>query len=521
MKKAYIVLGILVIGLLTSCIKDNSSPASNKDLSIKASVDNLDTKTTYNKSGSTYEFSWVTNDVISVMLIDGESNRDRYAYKTTEETPGASTTFNPNGSLDSKWSPAEYAFYPANTNGFTYPNNTANPSLTLGDNTVTQANPYSAIPMIGTNNGDNTFSFKAATGVLKVTFTNLPSALVGNDLTLELVTGQNGGSTHLKGVCTFPGDNKTLAITSEGNAQKAVTMSVTDASSVTFFVPIPACTIAAKDMKLALKSSAMASYFSGAGYFFNNFVNPSAITISRGVVSELPTIDYSSIGETLTFTGTPAAPKVTLVKGPRVSRVQYVVATTEAAGVTAFGTSYEELTTNGETTVAAPASTGAYYIVYRLVNPEGGYIKYGSIPFAYVAAAADLAGTYKVSANTSFGFIIAASDDANYDVMMTQYISTSDTYNGISGKVYGTWNATTGELSFAKDQKLGDYYVCSAENISTSTAFTPDDNLVFQLKNQIGASNKLVFYCGRKFGIAATGYVGTGQQFNPDNYLQQ
>ena len=522
MKKTYIIFGMMVIGSLTACNKDYSSPAANKDFSIKANVDNLNTKTTYNKSGSTYAFSWVQNDIISVMLIDATSNRDRFEYQTTEATPGASTTFNPRSSLDSKWNPAEYAFYPANTNGFTYPNNTASPTLTLGDNTVEQANPYAAIPMIGKNNGDNTFSFKAATGVLKVTFTNLPAELEGNSLTLELTTGQNGGSTSLSGQCSFPADNKTLTITSNGNQQKSVTMSVADASSVSFFVPIPECTIVAKDMKIALRSTVMTSTFSSLyGYFFDNFVNPSAITITRGVVSELPTIDFSAIRETLTFTGTPVAPKVTLAKGPRVSKVQYVVATSESAGVSAFSTSYEELTTNGETNVPAPASTGSYYIVYRLVNPEGTYIKYGSIPFAYVANANDLAATYKVSGAPNFGFILEASDKLSYAVKMTQYISTNATYNGITGNVYGNWNGETGELSFEKNQKLGDYYVCSAEAINTGYVCTPDDYLVFQLMHQVGTNNKLVFSCGRKFGIVNSTYTGTGQQFNPGNYLQQ
>ncbi len=385
MKKTYIILSILVIGSLTACKKEYSSSDVFKDLSIKATVTNLDTKTTYNKSGSTYEFSWVQNDVISVMLIDGASNRDRFNYTTTEATPGASAVFNPAAALDAKWSLAEYAFYPANTNGFTYPNKTASPTLTLGENInlANDSNPYAAIPMIGVNNGDGTFSFKAGTGVLKVSFTNLPAGVSGHDLHLELKTA----STYLTGACTFPIDDKMLSISSSGGRVKKVNYtSVADASAVSFFVPIPACTIPAKDLTFVLRCSTLPTTFSSGVYFFDNFVNPQAITIERGVVSELPAIDVTSITNCLSFTGTSTAPKVTLIKGARVSKVRYSVATTIAAGIDNLKNTpaaVVELDTNGETPVANPASSGDYYIVYTVMSPEGKIINYNYLQFTY------------------------------------------------------------------------------------------------------------------------------------------
>ena len=527
MKK--IIVFAASIMLLFSCNKSESDSIIEETSTlplIKAYVeDPLETKTTYDKVGSSYVFSWVTGDVVSVRLVKSGPYYDRWEYKA--QTSDASTTLSPDSTPGGEWSLSDYAFYPKpGTLGFNYTNDHENsgPSISLGDiNNVEQSNPYKAIPLIGVNKGDNTYAFKAATGVLKVTYTKLPTSLAGQTLALQIVAGQNGGSTYVNGTCAFPADHCTLSITSSGSNQKMIYCTVTDPSEVSFYVPIPECTIAAKDMKFTLWNSSL-------GWFFDHFVNPKQIDIVRGVVTELPVIDYAAVQGSLSYTGNLAAPKVTLSKGPRVAKVKYTVATDVSTGNSNLDSDINvvSLTTNGETLVPTPASTGSYYIVYRVYNSKEELITSGSFPFAYISSTiSEVAGTYDIaSVGSNWGLVLAEeTSEPGYNVKITQYISNNDTYNGISGNVYGVLDREAGTLSFAKDQILSKsantYYVVGAATIYTGSVCTPNDYLIFQVQNIVGKSNKLVFYCSTKFGIVDTDHKGTGQQFNPTYYYQK
>ncbi len=540
MKKYFFALCALAIIPFTSCQKTQNSPSLespetlSEPLKIVANVDKLDTKTTYEKSGDVYEFSWVKNDRISVIIRDG-STYDRWEFETTADNPGASATFTSTGSLAAKWNIDNYAFYPKpNTGGFNYPNHDASPAITLSQemSLADDSNPMQFIPMIGENNGDGSFDFKAATGVIKVSFTNLPSSITGHNLYLDLVTGQNGGTTPMSGVCAFPADKKTLAITSSPSQTKTIIYSsVTNASSVDFYFPIPACTIAARDMKLVLWNATL-------GYFFDHFVNPQEIVVERGVVSELPAINYSAIQGSLTYTGSLSTPKVTLTKGPRVAKVKYTIANTVTAGKTNLtnGIDVVELTSNGETTVTAPAASGSYYIVYNVLNSADELITTGSIPFAHIKSVADIAGTYKIGTGaTNYTFDVAdASEHGENHVKITQFNTDNgsySTYDGITGSIYGVFNPTDGTLTFAMDdnnyltKEANNYYVVGANSISTGTTVTADSNLVFRVANKVNDSNnKLVFSClSTVFGITTTDKKGSGLQFssNSNYYFQQ
>lgn len=528
MKKSFLFISALAT-IVISCQKNGTGTIENNDSirTIKAIVETeFATKTTYDKNGESYNFSWVSGDVVSVRLVKDNAGTpyfDRWEYKA--DATAAVSTLTASSVPSSEWSLSSYAFYPKpGTLGFNYTNDHSNagPSIALSDFSVSQDNPYQVIPMIGVNKGDNTYSFKAATGVLKVTYTNLPASLEGGTLSLQLVTGQNGGTTNINGTCAFPSDEKTLAITSNGSNTKYISYTVTDPSEVSFYVPIPECTLAAKDIKFTL-------YNSSLGWFFDHFVNPKEITIERGVVSELPVIDFGAIQGSLSYTGNPGQPKITIKKGPRVAKVQYTVAKSESDGNTNLsnGTDVIELVDNGDYNIT-PATSGSYYIVCRMLNSKDELIASKSIPFAYVSSnLSEIVGTYNIANKTSsWSFVLAEeTSEPGYNVKITQYNSNNSTYNSIAGNVYGILDAAAGTLTFPKGQKLSngttDYYVVGAKTINTGNVCVPDDNLVFNIQNIVGDSNKLVLYCSTKFGIVTMELKGTGQQFNPGYYYQQ
>ena len=414
---------------------------------IRATVDgSLDTKTTYNKVGSTYEFSWVADDLISVLLIDASNNRDRFEYKTTET--GASATFTPRSTLGAKWSPAEYAFYPSNTNGLSYPNNTASPNITLGGSdyssaiVITQSNPFMAIPMIGVNQGDGTFKFKAATGILKVTFTNLPTAITGQDLYLQVVSGVNSGTTPLSGTCTFPADDCTLAITSNTSHEKWMKCNITDPTEVVFYVPIPKSTLAANDVKFTLWNGTL-------GWFLDYFTNPKAIEVERGVVTELPAIDYEAISNSLSLSGQYGNTKLLLTKGPRVAKVQYGLGTTSAEAEANLSSSPTTLTENGLHSMAGLSSSGTYYVAYKLLNKSDKAIHSGVLPaFNYLSSVvSDVCGVYKINNSDSYKLTLSISTDTSKGNIMISHYENA-TYDK-DMETFGTYNNLTGTIVFS------------------------------------------------------------------------
>ena len=118
MKKISLVIAALAAVFAVSCNKeiatpqtpDTSAPAGMKLVTITASVEGADTKTSYTDNGDGKGlFSWTKGDQISVRCIDGSSNRKYFTF-TANET-GLSVTFT--GSIPEDYTLEAEAFFPA------------------------------------------------------------------------------------------------------------------------------------------------------------------------------------------------------------------------------------------------------------------------------------------------------------------------------------------------------------------------------------------------------------------------
>lgn len=169
MKKITVILAALAAAFAVSCTKeapetqlpqDQNAPAGMKQVTITASIEGADTKTSYDAEG---KFSWTKGDKISVMGTD-------YGFYTlTATSDGPTTTF-------AGWIPEgvtlrQEAFYPADeatnrTDGSYYFNIPMYKDLSQS---------FSADLPMGAYSGTANYEFKHITGAALLTFTNFPA----------------------------------------------------------------------------------------------------------------------------------------------------------------------------------------------------------------------------------------------------------------------------------------------------------------------------------------------------------
>lgn len=169
MKKITVILAALAAAFAVSCTKetpeaqlpqDQDAPAGIKQVTITASIEGADTKTSYDDAG---KFSWTKGDKISVMGTD-------YGFYTlTATSDGPTTTF-------AGWIPEgvtlrQEAFYPADeatnrTDGSYYFNIPMYKDLSQS---------FSADLPMGAYSGTANYEFKHITGAALLTFTNFPA----------------------------------------------------------------------------------------------------------------------------------------------------------------------------------------------------------------------------------------------------------------------------------------------------------------------------------------------------------
>lgn len=169
MKKITVILAALAAAFAVSCTKetpeaqlpqDQNAPAGMKQVTITASIEGADTKTSYDDAG---KFSWTKGDKISVMGTD-------YGFYTlTATSDGPTTTF-------AGWIPEgvtlrQEAFYPADeatnrTDGSYYFNIPMYKDLSQS---------FSADLPMGAYSGTANYEFKHITGAALLTFTNFPA----------------------------------------------------------------------------------------------------------------------------------------------------------------------------------------------------------------------------------------------------------------------------------------------------------------------------------------------------------
>jgi len=184
MKKSIVFLFIAGI-FFCSCTKEVDNEPTEQHIK---EVDNqrvLTITSTLSDVKTTYEgertFKWIEGDVIGVYMTLGETSG---VYEFTAAATGASVKFThvltdeeqaALGSGEPVY--GTHAYYPYNSGdvSITVGGTDANPTVTLAG-TITQptTNPMSVIPMVGKNDGFDTYSFVAITGILKLTISDMP-----------------------------------------------------------------------------------------------------------------------------------------------------------------------------------------------------------------------------------------------------------------------------------------------------------------------------------------------------------
>ena len=169
MKKITVILAALAAAFAVSCTKeapeaqlpqDQNAPAGMKQVTITASIEGVDTKTSYDDAG---KFSWTKGDKISVMGTD-------YGFYTlTATSDGPATTFT--GWIPEGVTLRQEAFYPADeatnrTDGSYYFNIPMYKDLSQS---------FSADLPMGAYSGTANYEFKHITGAALLTFTNFPA----------------------------------------------------------------------------------------------------------------------------------------------------------------------------------------------------------------------------------------------------------------------------------------------------------------------------------------------------------
>ena len=248
---------------------------------IKTLVDNIESKTSYAEETT---FSWVKGDIVSVQLKkDASYNKWRFTADESTSTSNLTSTKNTSNQnhADLGWSIGQYAFYP----NALAPTNAEIPAITLpGSINQNMSNPLSNVPLIGINQGDETFKFKSGTGVLKLTFRNVFATINR----LELVSNKKASGFMLSGNSTF--DPSTYKI--EGGSSNVIYVipsSVSNGGDIVFYVPVPEGTIPENDLKIALYANG------GFGYFLDNVYNPGPIEIERGIITNTPVIPLNPL----------------------------------------------------------------------------------------------------------------------------------------------------------------------------------------------------------------------------------
>lgn len=408
-KTLFIIAGFAAI-LLASCSKEedvntsNTTPVVDNGLSFKAFVEDDDiTKSSYAGEST---FSWTGAECVSMQLIkksDG-TTRDRWLFYNETEAGGSSARFLSSGSLNSEtWGLGDYAFYPfpGNSNcperlktwnvGSWQAVNSGTAEQRLKNVIVSNyyrssvSNPLQFVPMIGYKDGED-FAFHTATGILKITVTDIDSRLS------KVQLYSNGQK--LNGTFTMTGEGTAayIAMTSSATASENVIESLyTDWSSETelpFYFPVPVGELAAAfEIRL----------LDGDSNVLRTVRAPSAITIERNRISEitkkivLPAEDFSA---TITPGGTSAAIEATVDIAADATSVKVVLAASESAGLTLIDNDDASVVTfaDGETKslpMTNISSSGTAYIVAKTYS--GATEKLSSSTAVYVISASDAA----------------------------------------------------------------------------------------------------------------------------------
>ena len=422
MKKVFSIISIFGLAIITlSCDKG----LSEKDIQVNDQVDENYvpasfgayvagseaelTKTTYLSETT---FNWVGDEVVSVNLITNSTNQEdqRYDfYADVDESDKAAATFyaaDKQGGMtlslgeSGTYSLGHYAFYPGQSSatlqngkvlsfniGTVIKTSAGASNVKISDTFKhSVAHPMRVIPLIGENDGTGNFSFHAATGILKITVSNIDERLAKVQLYApgQKITGTFGISTVDEKTCYVMGESTT-------EAENKMTLALTDRNSETelpFYFPVPVGTLNA-GFKINLLDA--------NDNILRTATCKSNISIVRNFISEmtkaipLPDEDFSA---TITAGGKSNAPEATVNITKDATSVKVVVATSEAAGLALIEANDAAVVSFGSSGTKSLAMTnitasGTNYIVAQTYKDDVAKLSY-SIP-VYLITAADVA----------------------------------------------------------------------------------------------------------------------------------
>ena len=199
MKKLTFIFAALAAAFAVSCTKeapvaDVDAPAAvgMKTVTITASIDDLDTKTSYDADG---KFSWTKGDQISVLCSE---NGTKKFYTFTAQATGASVAFSGLLPETAELAYDKYAFYPADENHEFVPG-------VEGATDGTQYSSYyynvpeymdlSEVPSAGLPMGAGSpegYVFKHMTGAALFKFTNVPDEFDAVEISFSQALKFNG-----------------------------------------------------------------------------------------------------------------------------------------------------------------------------------------------------------------------------------------------------------------------------------------------------------------------------------------
>ncbi len=293
---SFSILGIALL-MSAACAKveepavDQPVPAESADFQIMATIDNnsIDTKTAYTEDATAKKavITWVKDDKINLLAYASADpySANCYPCDIDESTiNGDQATFKASGAISTDYPLSYYAVYPAD---LTISGTKDNYNITLPAEYTVSGTDFTQVkvPLIGTVDSGNEYVFTTATGVLKITLSNVPV----NARKVVLITS----SDKLSGVFPLDAANglQMSECTSPGNSITVNFPQQAAGSTISVYMPVPVGTISAGATFQVQDGSGNAIKVTAA--------TKKAISIVKGHLLPLPTIsveDWVSLG---------------------------------------------------------------------------------------------------------------------------------------------------------------------------------------------------------------------------------
>lgn len=484
-------------------VPTNEKSNTNIPRTITASLNDILSKTAYTSEG---KFTWSADDQIAVYYTktdDQGVHQGWLAYQVSQLTDENKTaTFSlvsgqdAKESLFSDYTPTGVAVYPISV-ARPYTSNSNNqevtsysggkPFVTLGASASTS---LSNITLTGVKQADDTYQFKTAGSVLKVTVKNLKSkvksiALVTNDKINAPLTGDFILS-ETDGIYAYRfGSNSTFETgwASDFSDRLSIPVSYSaDNQNETIYFNVPVGTYAAGALSLQIRAE------DGEAVTVTTKHIKKSLTTTVNELLELPEIELT-YPYSVAVTGAATSPTLSFT----TNYIRFCVLSTNTNDVNKYvdgmrftdpksnatysltGATYN----NGGSATTSLSASGKFYFHYLLKNTTGytsvssledsDVVEYGTIPFYYLSSAdaTKYLGSYTMKYSNNGGgnvsLSLAASDDISKgNIKLTEFA-------GATGSLYGIYQSSDSSqnLRFYNSYNLAfasNHYIYSSGN---------------------------------------------------------